>query len=254
MRLEDIADWGLKSITSSDRQRELLGGREFVGIAIGPNSEESLVEIDGFGILQAGRVLAVRSKVYRIKRVRPLDALGGGTGFAANVLPINRLQLQLFETEAELAAGATARANRDYQSAVLINAGASNRAAIVVPFCGHRQAQFVINSVLSPATPFTLWGLKYSYASALVNGSAAPVVPVVTAYALKTGNLTWSAAFPGGNFPIAPPANYCTAAFYLGGTDNAEDWDALCLDLTNGSGNARTYIIDARVIGDIGKE
>jgi hypothetical protein len=238
MRLEVIPQWGTLDKTASDRQRELEAGREFVGIAIAPGSEESVIDVEGVGRLQSGRILPLRDKSYSIRRVRPRSA----------AIPINRLELMLFEHEAEMGE-APARANQTYTYATTLVHGAATDKTFVVPFAGRQKAQFTLwtSSATPPNFVYYVVGLRWQYSLGLI-------VPVL----LKTEvnppfvSIGGGAGGPGG---LSLPASKTTYSFYVGGTDNAENWDALWF-LMNNTDGAADYIvgIDAEVSGDSGRD
>ncbi len=197
-------------------------GSDWCGIAIGPGSDEGRVLVDGH-LLQSGRVLPLRSKRYAIQGVRP----AGITALA----PIAQLQVILFADPAAMACE-VARPNLAYYTRAF-QATAGKLLAASAPYVGRRQALFTIaSSNLVGAFAYEVVGVRYQY-------SRRDVVRV----ALHTE-------------PAATMTAEGTYAFYLGGTDDAEDWDVLELYITGGGtssmGVFAKYDTDIETIGEIG--
>ncbi len=152
MHLQNVADWKIRKEIQIDKG-------DWCGIAIGPQSDEAVVSIDGT-LLQAGRVLPLSRGTtgLTVKKIRPSstdqDRTAGGPGTIDNthtIASIATLQLMLFDNPCELAAYCP-RANGQYdtgQAGVIINGNGTLADLIIVPFIGRRHAVF---SIVSNAT------------------------------------------------------------------------------------------------------
>jgi hypothetical protein len=201
----------------------------FVGVAIGPESDEGCVLVNGV-LLQAGRVLPLAAKQYNVSRPNgDLEA----TGAAGGHLPsLTKLQLLLFTSRDELSCD-VARPNRR------VCVGVHNATAHVarIPFRGRRQLACVI-SAFAPSVPvdtsytYTVVGRRFCPNSRSGPATSPPYTIDVT---LASG------AVPDMSVPLA---------FYVGGTDNAECWDEIVVSATSAM-NAQMSI-DSEAIGEIG--
>ena len=197
---------------------------DFVGIAIGPESDESTVRVNG-ALLQAGRVLPMRASSYTIARER-IDYINP---FANGILgSIARLQVMAFECPSELAVD-VARPNGVYSAQASIPNGGVATTLVTVPFRGRRQAFF---DIVGPAdgTELTYSVIAYRWMRAL---------GALRQKTLKTDTVLLDADL--------------SYAFYIGGDDNAENWDALRVMITNNSAGAITWAVDVETIGEIGR-
>lgn len=211
-------DWNGRAAVST----QAPSNREcpFYGIAIGPNSDEGLVDL-GDVILQAGRVHRAREGTYQVKKVR---------GVVADFNAIANLQVLLFESESEANAYAgTSRPNKDYSgafsSAATLPAFGSPQLAI--PFTGRRSARVALTATGLGTNSFSyeVLGVRWSEQAAAVQR-----VPLTLQTSVDTD----------------PTLN--TYAFYIGGTDNGEAWDLLELYVAS-SVNA-TWTGEATTLGE----
>ena len=231
MQIFSYPTWGNAQNVQIEPPR---GRKAWAGIAIGPNSEEAIVEVSGVGILQAGRIYPAAVAHAVVKRVRPIDSN----------IPINILDLVLFEDPAELAIGsAVARANASYhRNMQQLNAGGSY--TYKVPFAGRRKAQVVFSCSSGSATTtydYTVFGLKWNY-----------VENIVVAYPLHSASNEWTQQGVGTVPDIGINNTYCVNAFYVGGTNEGEDWDALAIYVKNTGAAPRFIDCDVTLIGDSG--
>lgn len=221
MKFQSFSDWGKTRCVQTDPSET-----EFVGIAIGPNSDEGLVLVGDIP-LQAGRVLPLRSKKYGIERARPLDitdtANPGPTG--SKLASLRTLSLLMFEDVAELG-GNYDRADGVYDATNIVIAGNATTLALAVPFVGRREALFVVTSETIGANPFS-----YS-----VKGAR---------YMRSSGEIERYVLHADANATLSADE---TLAFYVGGNDNAEKWDQLELYIST----TGTWAIDADTIGELG--
>lgn len=199
-------------------------GAVYCGIAIGPGSDEGIVRVNDFP-LQAGRVLPLQSDKYTITKVRPLKSqivTGVDTGLDC----IQSLELILFTNPGEL--GATIPRADGYFFAPNFLASGALAPVLSVPFVGRRQALFTISSQDLGAGTFsyTIYGVKYDRTSNRIFRYPLHVATLVT---LSTSR---------------------TYAFYIGGMDNAEIWDAL--DLRLGVANGFNFAVGCQTLGEDG--
>lgn len=235
MRVIPFPDWDTRDVARTDRRRDPGPGgeREFIGVAIGPRSDESVVEVDGFE-LQAGRVLALSARDYTIKRVRPRS------GF----IPVKHLELVCFEHPGELATE-TARPNRRYSgNATILD---TQFGSVTVPFCGRREAKIMITTNpnggnTAPVFDYEVIGFSWidSLGTAMPWGMRNEVAPV-----LQRPSLTQA----GG---VLTPGGLYEYSFYTGGTDNGEAWDSLMVRIHNRAGETHQYFVDVVTIGEMG--
>ena len=186
----------------------------YVGIAIGPASEEALVRVNGV-LLQAGRVLPLVSGQYTIDREN--NPPPGGSGWFQS---ITRLQLMLFEHRDELAAE-VARPN-GYHTAQITSAG-SLASVIVVPTIGRRQVHFSI-------------GHTGDISRVVVTGTRVGRLGVAPHQVVIVDDST---ARPAGD-PFS---------FYVGGTNEAENWVEMELEVNSTAGLTQAQV---ETIGEIG--
>lgn len=232
MRVERFPEWGQQDKTTTTLTRD--DGSNWIGCAIGPQSDESRVYVDGV-LLQGGRVVPVEGRTLTITRVRP----------RFSSLPIQNLELALLEDARELTVE-TSRPDGLYSTT--LNIPDTNYDQLVAPFCGRRMAKVTImttdtGGAVQPVFDYWIYGLQWL---ATLN----KVVPVL----LKTETPTMTKVFnppftPGG---VAPPPSFWTYSFYVGGIDNAEQWDALDIIIHNRAGEQHSYAIDISTIGEMG--
>jgi len=199
----------------------------YYGIAIGSDSHESTVRANG-ALLQAGRALPLRSAggAYTLQRERIPASVGNVGGIPA----ITRLQVFCYECESELA-GAASCNRPDLETSITAAVPATGNPVIIqtVPFRGRRAALVVLTSGGFASVTYSIRGYRWSTALR----------------AAKRVELKSEASVA-----FQPDGTY---AFYIGGTDNAECWDALELAITQAVGTGQqTYTADIACIGEIG--
>lgn len=196
----------------------------WAGITIGPDSDEARVRIDD-RMLQAGIVLPLQARRFALSRVRPQDA---------QLASIQQLQIALLEPS-EITFSYR-RPAVDKSSVLAIGAGATATASF--PFVGRRQAAFVLQSddMQAGKISYSVWGLRWSFAKRKV-----------VYYELKTETPTFDTSTPQGEG--SPDNSY---AFDLGGTNEAEPWDVIRIDVTNAALAACTVNVDFQGLGEIG--
>jgi hypothetical protein len=241
MRLEEInvAAWSKRGSWSTEPG-------EYVGVAIGPESDEGRVYIDGH-LLQAGRVLALRAhgSSYAVTR-----AVGPASGFVledGNNDPtalgaVKRCQLMLFECAGELAAE-VARPNGEYNTTRLsgdvTSTDVDNSAAariLVAPFTGRREMRVYIKRSGPEAggAALGLWG--YTVIGRRWSESQQAVIETTLedVTALDDDEVTT----------------------YLGGTNEAEAWDEIAVDVHTEPEDAAPataqFTADITTVGEIG--
>lgn len=211
MQVFNFEQWASTSGVSTDPGN-------FVGIAIGDDSDEGTVRVNG-SLLQAGRP-------------RPLSSNGGAYVIARERIPqsiaslaaIAKLQLYMFECQAELAA-ALVRADKTYSASKAITVAGGATRLVTAAFRGRRQALVELASNQANVT-YTVYGLRY-----LASKSAVLEHPLVTE-------------------TLASMSANGTYAFYVGGTNEGEHWDALALDVTTPAD--ATWYADIVAIGEGG--
>lgn len=209
----------------------------FVGIAIGPDSEEARIRVSCDGIahevtLQSGRVLPLRASNYRLtKLVGPTDGEGS---------PSNLLQIVLFECAEELAAE-VARPNHRYSIGEDSDTGplqvddggvlepalpAFAGAVFGFPYAGRRQARIDIRDVdLAEPIDYAVIGMRWdehsdTYQPVVIASATAAVMPV---------------------------------SFYVGGTNEAEAWEWVKIAIASNTAAATGFVaVSAETIGEIG--
>ena len=200
---------------SSDVADALDDEREYVGVAIGPRSDEARVQVDG-ELLEAGRILPLRNRSYKISRATPYD----------NALSsIRYLELMLFEDLRELAVD-VARPQGKYSETFT---GRNTTYSFEVPYVGRRQARFVVTGAVGDTFTYSVNGRMYSDA---LRG--------VKSVLLKDGSAGQVIGATG------------TFSFYIGGTDNAECWDVLAVAVTIPDDASHTWTVDTATIGELG--
>lgn len=229
MKLLTILDWGgVADVRTTDSFADQIGTPEcpYVGIAIGPDSDEGRVRVEsdsGSATLQAGRVLALRSRNFTITND---GGVGGG-------LVTTTLQLMLFECKEELAIE-VARPNGKYIEPALAvddNGGtepASDPGApsFRFPYTGRRQALVTLVDVsLGEPVDYAVFGQRWSertqdYEEILLASATAQDMPI---------------------------------GFNVGGTDNAESWDWIRVAVVSNTVAATGDVcVEVDTIGEIG--
>lgn len=207
----------------------------FVGIAIGPDSDDARALVstnDAKVTLQAGRVLPLRAGSYRIAK------LIGSDGNS----PFITFQLLLFECLEELAAE-IARPNGSYgkgegspngpvtvDRAIVDSSNPAVVGAWAFPFSGRRQARVTIRNVtLAQPIDYSVIGVRWDTNAAAGAGAwVEKVLATATAQAM----------------PVA---------FYVGGTNEAECWDWIRLGIvSNTPATSGTVAVAADTIGEMG--
>lgn len=209
MRVFNFEQWASSPSVATDAGR-------FVGIAIGPESDEAIVRVGGL-LLQAGRPLTVRSDggAYSIERV----------GAPANAIPsIARLQVVTFECLEEVEAFGC-RANGRYGASSALTALGGWQRLATAPFVGRRQARFQLVTAAA-GIDYRIIGLAYNSGARAVKESLLETV---------TG---------------AVPDAGGTVAFYMGGSNEGECWDALALEVTPSIDDVVS--VDVATIGELG--
>lgn len=205
MRVETFENW------SSNRTGVTTAGGG-CGIAIGPESEEAIVRVNGVR-LQAGRVLPLRASQYQIQR--EISLYDG----------IDRLQVVIFERPEEFAMD-VARPNAAYDETYTDAGLAAHTLALTVPTVGRRQVHFTI-APDSDVTRYEVVGIILQKPAS--NGAGNDLhVQLVNNTAPGSGNVS----------------------FYLGGTNEAENWHLMELRLTLPASESAE--IHVETIGEIG--
>lgn len=193
------------------------GSCPWAGIAIGPESDDGLVRVNGV-LLQAGRVLPLRSKSYTLSRV---------LGLGGELATVSRMQVMLFEHVNELAVDVT-RANGLYGVQGAAAASDTVYAQIArVPFIGRRQARVNIIASAAPASG----DHKYK----IVARSYSVTKRTVTEHVLALDEVFEQSD---------------RASFYVGGTNEGEVWHELSILVVTGDGVAITCDVDVETIGE----
>jgi hypothetical protein len=214
MLVQDVTTWSVGKYTTAPA----VGACPYAGIAIGPESDEGLVRVNGV-LLQAGRVLPLPATSYTVERVL------GSAG--APLATVAQLQLLLFEHPGELGVDVS-RPNGLY--------GVKDAAAVSdtvyaqvarVPFIGRRQARVNILASAAPASgthKYKIIGRSYS----------------VTTRTVTEHELAVDEAFEASD----------RASFYVGGTNESESWHELSFLVVTGDGAAITCDVDVETIGE----
>lgn len=233
MQIITVDTWdNLREFVTSS-QMDQLGARScpWAGIAIGPESHEAVVRVNGY-LLQAGRVLALRAQDYRIERVIGRGSVDGDDDLDS---PIQQLQLVLFECAEELATEVArpngrfvnepTDADADPIAAAIDNADFAE--VLSVPFGGRRHCMFLVTDVaLSEQVGYRVTGRRWSAARG--EWESVVLAEVLAADAV--------------DMPLA---------VHVGGTDNEECWDILSLELV-AAASAGGVLAQADTIGEIG--
>lgn len=215
MIVEDVTTW---AVVGKHTTAPAVGGCPWAGIAIGPESDEGLVRVNGV-LLQAGRVLPLRSSSYTVERVL------GDAG--APLATVARLQLLLFEHASELGADVS-RPNGLYGARDAAAASDTVYAQVArVPFVGRRQARVNILASAAPASG--------SHQYQIIGRAYSPTTRTVTEHVLSEDN-----AFEESD----------RASFYVGGTNEGEVWHELSFLVVTGDGVAITCDVDVETIGE----
>lgn len=218
MRLQTFDQWrqlvGCQTLTRKDG--------DYLGVAIGPTSDEGRCLIDG-ELLTAGRILPIRGSRFQVSRARPRDLSGG-------LDCIRSLQLALIEYPEELAIqewsrpSATFSAGAEQAGGGTLPAFAAGAylAALVVPTVNRLGVQFMIWSADSTTFSYRVTGLKWSYDSATLR-----------AYAMQTSAVALN----------LDPINR-TAVFYV----ENEDYDAIFVAIN--PTDPATFRVDGTAFGE----
>lgn len=235
MRMCNIDRWPYANTVRTDNTN--AGAGKFCGIAIGPNSDEGYIEVDGYP-LQAGRVLPLRTvDGYSIKRmtgVAPINT--DDTGTVQNLLAVRRLTLMLFECPEELACE-VARANGRYTTRSTNPAGIATGGIgvysriLTFPAVGRRQAIITTRMVVSDlAHAYRIIGRRYNAAAG-----------VVLEFVLVDTTMTAVGGTPS------------LARDIVGGNDLAESYDEYAVDVAGiGAQPTAAATCEAETIGEIG--
>lgn len=212
MRVESIEWSGLSTWTTPAP----AGGCPWAGIAIGPESDEAAIRVNGV-LLQAGRVLAVPSSGgYRIDRV--LGIPGG-----ANALnSVARLDVILFEHPDELASDVRRADGRHGAADVAVSSAVTYAELVELPFSGRRHALVTIVASAAPGSgshQYKVVGRRFS----------------TTRRVVEEFQIVTDQAF----------AETDRVAFHVGGTDHSEPFDELVILARTGDGVAVTMDVDA---------
>ncbi len=235
MKLQTFDQWGDQNRVVTDDSDSC---HTWYGIAIGPDSDDGIVLVDGH-TLQGGRVLPLRQSRYSLQRTVPFDVGAGAeiTGAGARLRNIRQLQVALLEDPSELAVE-YARPNGHYS-------GYASQASDVsepsppgipvitpipplvkrfhVPFTGRRQMHAVISAYTANPWDYTVKGWSWSPS---IKGLVA--IELASASALVDQFVS----------------------FYIGGTNEAERWDIITIDVAGDS--AELFYFDVETIGEIG--
>ena len=208
MKLQRWENWNVLGRVST-------AGGNFAGIAIGPDSEEGLVRVNGV-LLQAGRVLPLPiSGAYVIERVIGNVKLRDDEDRSGeHPESVKRLEVLLFECKSELGTE-VARPNHQHYAR-------GDSPILTVPFTGRRQAQVV---------------------ATLHSGEWSGMVISARYWSQGAGAMrTITLPNPG---TVGP-----SMAFYIGGTNEAENWHELRFAMTTAGGSSLS--VDVETIGEIG--
>lgn len=214
MRLYTVPDWIGRFTVETP---EASACSPWLGIAIGPGSDEGAVLVDGVP-LQAGRILPLRSSKYTISK-RYAHANGGAVD---DMQSIAKLVLMLFEHPSELSVN-VARPNARFRQRTAL---ASN--SLHVPFVGRRQLCVRIQwgEGSAETCSYQVYGRSYSEAAEQVTSTTLADESAV-------------AADDGGG-----------VTFYIGGTNEAECFEEI--EIAAQTSGADLPHIEAEVIGELG--
>ena len=212
MRIFTVNNW-------NDLNEAVTDSGCFVGVAIGPDSDEGVVKVNGV-TLAGGRALPLKAKNYVVERLR-----SGGVHKPT-------LQLMLFEHLEELACN-VARPNRRYTAHDTQGVGLIKR--LNIPFTNRKHAQITITAYDGGGESAA--GLVTRY---MVQGSCGPTYEGIGG--LPTGN----------TFEIVDEVvSDTTISFHIGGTDHAEMYDYLAI-WADHDASADGLSIIAEVSGELG--
>lgn len=217
MQIQPFPKWAAQTQVQTDP-----GPRgKWAGIAIAPGSDEGLVLVDDL-LLPAGRIHPFVNGRYTVKRVRPNGAQLGDQSLDC----IATLSLMLFEHPSELGAEVARPAQR-YSVHNQTRAGLT--LYLSAPFVGRRQAKIFISSPDLGAGVFgyKVKGVSYHDGARIVKRYTGPTNAAATLD--ENGTL----------------------ALYVGGEDNAEEWDALEVYI-NRIGTGAHFDVDVDTIGELG--
>jgi len=193
VKVVDVADWftrGTYEVNAPD------SSCPYYGIAIGPDSDEGLVVVNGV-TLQAGKVLPIKAARYTVTNVRPsYDPNGGAGGRGVNrseLALFKQLQLVVLESPAELALASWGRANREYSSGLLDPTEAQSIfGTFMVPFVGRKRCRFQLTfngfDAGAPGVPinYLVTGWRWAPTERTFNESVLATVSNVTSDAEGT--------------------------------------------------------------------
>lgn len=236
-----IAPWENYAFSNEWVTPEPAPGKCWHGIAIGPDSDEGVVLVDGHK-LQAGRVLPLRSSgAYKLTR-----ATGKAPPTLADLseitylLHVRRCQVMLFESPEELAVE-VARPNGEYSSraaqgnvaGILTLAGGAGveTRVLTIPFVGRRQALVRLFMVASTQEhPVRVAGRRWD-----------PVTDAVVETTLVESTTTSTGGAPS------------TFSYVVGGTNEAESYHELVAYVAeHAAALGATCYGDGESIGEIG--
>ncbi len=231
MKVYDKTGWNLLVTARSDDTlyNSVRVEGNFCGVAFGPDSEEGIVRVDGL-TLQAGRVLPIANggAAYLLEKVN----VAAGTDLTSsliNLTSVTRLQLLFAESLDELNALRQPRAIKAFTTGNINPAPSAWTRVLTVPFTGRRQALFDIQSSDGSLTQYRVFGRRFMLGKVNAPGNR-----------VDEKLLT----------PATPAPAAAGAAFYIGGTDDAEDWHELALEMFPSS--SANFCADVDVIGELG--
>lgn len=198
------------------------GADRFCGLAIGPDSHESIVRV-GELLLQSGRVLALGTTGgYSITRHKVPSA---------QFSEISTLQILAFECAEEMA-GEYARPNATFSNAITgtdVSGSAWTAAATVldVPFIGRRQAMIALHNADVSKIGMLVLGRRYNASKRTVES--------FTLSTVNPGDFTGT-----------------MMALHIGGTNEAEVWHSLRIQCGQTGAADAVVFVDVECIGEIG--
>lgn len=193
----------------------------FVGVAIGPESEEALVRVGGL-LLQAGRVLPLSSSSgsYTAARVRvPTSVLA----------EIGKLQLLAFECHEELACE-VARPTNTFSSSISgvdVAAWTAATSVLTLPFRGRRHAMVSLHNSDVSKIGMLIVGRRYH--------ASKRAVETRTLVTINPGDYSGT-----------------TIAVHVGGTNDSEAWDGLTVQAGHTGASDAVVYVDVECIGELG--
>jgi hypothetical protein len=230
MKIITIENWYELTRTETRSHADQIGSVAcpFVGVAIGPESDEARVRVNG-KLLQAGRVIALREENYTIERVT------GSPGSIAGDA-IWKLELILFECVEELACE-VARPNHRYpgahnleQGTLAINNtpdGSGNPLSkAYFPFVGRRHLFVTIDDV-DTAGDIDYRVVGYRWSDVAQAFREYEIVPTVADQPM----------------PIA---------FHIGGTNEEEIYDVISVDVMKSTAGTGNVVVEAEAVGELG--